>query len=107
MCACVCVTTMYGVNSCRHHQQAELMPHGFVVQVQCRLFMCEQLRDHSSSTNKAQKNKTIMPLRAFVCGGEETGNEIMLWALAVCEWSLSKSKARTGGVYESLISWAC
>lgn len=34
--------------------------------------------------------------RRFVCGGGETGNEIMLRALAVCAQSLSKSWAGAG-----------
>ena len=40
-----------------------------------------------------------MPLTAFVCGGGETGNEIMLRALAVC-WGLDRLRLvgkATGG----------
>lgn len=66
--------------------------------------MCELLRDNRGSTNKAQENRTTVPLTPFVCDGGETGNEIMLRALAVCAWSLSKSRARPGGEYKSLIS---
>lgn len=52
---------------------------GFVcVPVHCGLFLCEQLRNNGSSTNNAQRSRTIVPLTAFVCGGGETGNEIML-----------------------------
>lgn len=68
------------------------------------LFFREQLRNNSSSTNNAQRSRTIGPLTAFVCGAGERGNEIMLRALAGCEQSLSKSKARPRGEYQSLIS---
>lgn len=58
----------------------------------CLLFLCERLRDNGGSTDNAQRSRTIVPLTAFVCGGGggETGNEIMLRALAVYVWSLSK-----------------
>lgn len=104
--AAVCETTMYRVNSCRHPPHPELtvtwvcvhMPFGLV------FFLCEQLRNNSSSTNNAQRSRTIAPLTVFVCGGGETGNEIMLRALAVCAKSLSESRARPRGEYQSLIS---
>lgn len=48
-----------------------------------------------------------MPLTTFVCGGGETGNEIMLRALAMCAEGLSKSRAGPGGEYQSLISQPC
>lgn len=35
------------------------------------LFMCEQLKDNSSSTNKARRNWTILPLTVFVCGSAD------------------------------------
>ncbi len=95
---------MYRVNSCRHPRHLELIVTWVCVCVHCGLFLCEQLRNNSSSTNNAQRSRTIAPLTAFVCGGGETGNEIMLRALAVCAQSLSKSGARPGGEYQSLIS---
>lgn len=55
------VTIMYGVNSCRHPQHAELIVTWVCVHVQCGLFKCEQLRDNGSSTNKAQRRRTIVP----------------------------------------------
>lgn len=103
---CECVwnrNVLYGMNSCRHPQHPELTVTWVSVHVHCGLFMCEQLRN-SSSTNNAQRSRTIVPLTAFVCGGGETGNEITLRALAVCAQSLSKSRARPGGEYQSLIS---
>lgn len=69
-------------------------------------FFCEQLRNNSSSTNNAHTSRTIAPLTAFVCGGGETGNEIMLRAQAVCAEGLSKSRAGPGGEYQSLIRQA-
>lgn len=92
------------MNSCRHPQHPELTVAWVCVHVHCGLFMCEQLRNNSSSTNNAQRGRTIVPLTAFVCDGGETGNEITLRALAVCAQSLSKSRARPGGEYQSLIS---
>lgn len=95
--------TMYGVNSCRHPRHTEL--HGFV----CTgiLVLCELLRKNSSSTNNAHRSRTIVPLTAFVCGGGETGNEIMLRVLTVCVEGLSKSRARPGAEYQSLINQPC
>lgn len=80
----MCETTMYGVNSCRHPWHLELIVTWVCVRVHCGLFLCEQLRNNRGSTNNAQRSRTIVPLTAFVCGGGETGNEIMLRALAVC-----------------------
>lgn len=97
----VCETTIYGVNSRRH---PELIVAWVCVRVHCGLVLCEQLRNNSGFTNNAQGSRTIVPLTAFVCGGGETGNEIMLRALAVCARSLSKSGTRPGGEYQSLIS---
>lgn len=102
----VCDTTMYGVNSCRHPQHPEMIAAWVCLHVHCGLFLWEQLRN-SSFTNNTQGSRTIVPLTAFVCGGGETGNEIMLRALAVCAKSLSKSGARPGEEYQSLISWPC
>lgn len=108
MSASLCETTMYGVNSCRHPPHPEQIVTWVHVRVHCGFVLWEQLRN-SSSTNNTQRSRTIVPLTAFVCGGGETGNEIMLRALAVCAQSLSKSGARPGGEYQSLISrthWA-
>lgn len=106
LCHCVFVSvcdTMYGVNSYRHPRHTEL--HGFV----CTgiLVLCELLRKNSSSTNNAHRSRTIVPLTAFVCGGGETGNEIMLRVLTVCVEGLSKSRARPGAEYQSLINQPC
>lgn len=106
LCHCVFVSvcdTMYGVNSYRHPRHTEL--HGFV----CTgiLVLCELLRKKSSSTNNAHRSRTIVPLTAFVCGGGETGNEIMLRVLTVCVEGLSKSRARPGAEYQSLINQPC
>lgn len=101
----VCETTMYGVNSCRHPWHLELVVTWVCVHVHCGLFLSVQLRNNSSSTNNAQRSRTIVPLNVFVCGCGETGNEIMLGALAVCARSLSKSRARSGQEYQSHISW--
>lgn len=68
------------------------------------VFLCEQLRNNSSSTDNAHRSRTIVPLTTFVCGGGETGNEIMLRALAACVEGLSKSGARPGEEYQSLIN---
>lgn len=96
---------MYGVNSFRHPRHSGLIVARVRVHVHCGFcgegggFVCEQLRNNSSSTNNAQRSRTIVPLTAFVCGGGgggETGNEIMLRALAVRTQSLSKSGARAG-----------
>lgn len=77
--------------------------------VHCGLLLCEQLRNNSSFTKNAQGSRTIVPLTVFVCGGGGTGNEIMLRDLAACAQSLSKSRAKPRGEYQSLISrphWA-
>lgn len=102
------VTIMYGVNSCRHPQHAELIVTWVCVHVQCGLFMCEQLRDNGSSTNLAQRRRTIVPFDG-VClwwWGDRKWDHA---EGSVCARSLSKSGARPGGEYESLISrprWA-
>lgn len=103
----VCETTIHGVNSCRHPRHSELIVTRVCVRMlHCGLFFfCEQLRNNSSSTNNAQRSRTIMPLTVFVWRGGERGNEIMLRALAGCEQGLSKSGARPRGEYQSLISW--
>lgn len=64
----------------------------------------EQLGDNKRSTNNAQRSRTTVPLTEFVCGVGETGNKIMLRALAVCTEGLSKSNARPGEEYQSRIS---
>lgn len=69
--------------------------------------LCELLRNNSSSTNNAHRSRTIVPLTAFVCGGGETGNEIMLRVLTVCVDGLSKRRARPGAEYQSLINQPC
>lgn len=61
----------------------------------------------SSFSDNAQRHKTIVPLLVFVWGSGETGNEIMLRALAVCARGLSKSRPGAGGEYQSLISQPC
>lgn len=76
-------TTMYSVNSCRHPRYSELIVTWVCVRVHCGLFLLERLWNNSTSTNNAQRSRTIVPLTAFVCGGGETGNEIMLRAPAV------------------------
>lgn len=98
---------MYGANSCRHPQHPELTVTWVYVHGHTSLFLCEQLRNNSSSTNNAHRSRTIVPFDVFVCGGGETGNEIMLRALAVGTEGLSKSGARPGGEYQSLISKPC
>lgn len=80
-----CDTTMYGVNSRRHPLHPELTVARVCARVRFGgLFSCEQLRNNSSFTNNAQGSRTIVPLTAFVCGGGETGNEIMLRGLSLC-----------------------
>ncbi len=104
--ASVFETAVHGVNSCRHPWHLESTVTRVCVHVHCGLFfLSEQLGDNSISTNNAQRSRTIVPLNVFVCGGGETGNEIMLGALAVCAWSLSKSRAEAGQEYQSHISW--
>lgn len=95
-----------GVNSCRHPRHPELIVAWACVRLHHRR-LCEQLRNNSSSMNNVQRSRTILPLTAFVCGGGERGNEIMLRFLAGCEPGSSTSRAGPGGEYQSLISWPC
>lgn len=98
---------MYGVNSRRHSRHTEPTAARVCARGHSRLFLCELLRNNGSSTNNAHRGRTIVPLTAFVCGGGETGNEIMLRVLAVCVEGLSKSRAGPGAEYQSLISQPC
>lgn len=66
MSASVCETTMYGVNSCRHPWHLKLVVTWVCVHVRCGCFLSEQLRNNSSSTNNAQRSRTIVPLNVFV-----------------------------------------
>lgn len=69
------------------------------------LFLCEQLRNNSSSTNNAQRGREQLCLwrRLFVV--VETQEMRSCWGLGLCAPpSLLKSRARPGGEYQSLIS---
>lgn len=76
----------------KHKVQTELLQTPCAPRADCRTsFECtefrlceyEQLGDNKRSTNNAHRSRTIVPLTEFVCGGGETGNKIMLRALAV------------------------
>lgn len=104
----LCETGMYGVNSCGHHRHLPPIV-TCVWERACTLWFVLVWTKNNCGSTKAQRSRTIVAVTAFVCGGEETGNEIMQRALGVCAKGLSESRAKPRGEYQLLISqprWA-
>lgn len=87
---------MYAVNSCRHPRHPGADGHeGFVCM--CTggfVFVRTTEKQQQFHQQRSERERTIVPLTAFVCGGGDTGNEIMLRARAVCAAELIEEQGQ-------------
>lgn len=80
----VCRSTIYGVNSCRHPRHLVLIVTWVRVCVRWDLFLWEQLRSSSSSTDNARRIGTIEPLTAGLFVVVHRQEMRSCWGLGVC-----------------------